>query len=208
MALQGRHLWFTICGKVLIKVPEPSSGPAKTSDFDPGGYTSLSLHGGGTSRRLRERYPESDPIPYTEVKTSRKDTKLGGIKAAISPCGGEARILARVRVEARVTQRQNGVVLEGFSLSSGHQPPSSAWRRCLPPSAVVCRPPSAAVPENMQRSGLVRGIFPDSIFGFGYLYPQLWLTVWPRRGRVEVAAVWVVAVARAFVASLFEFRGS
>ncbi|KAL4376643.1 hypothetical protein GQ457_02G007370 [Hibiscus cannabinus] len=72
MALQGRHLWFTICGKVLIKVPEPSSGPTKTSDFDPGGYTSLSLHGGGTSRRLREGYPKSDPIPYTEVKTSRK----------------------------------------------------------------------------------------------------------------------------------------
>ncbi|KAL4281700.1 hypothetical protein GQ457_03G034180 [Hibiscus cannabinus] len=65
---------------VLIKVPEPSSGPAKTSDFDPGGYTSLSLHGGGTSRRQRERYPESDPIPYTEVKTSRK----GALKNAIN----------------------------------------------------------------------------------------------------------------------------
>ncbi|KAK8633191.1 hypothetical protein V6N13_014039 [Hibiscus sabdariffa] len=75
MALQGRHLWFTICGKVLIKVPEPSSGPTKTSDFDPGGYTSLNLHGGGTSRRLREGYPESDPIPYTEMKTSRKRSR-------------------------------------------------------------------------------------------------------------------------------------
>ncbi|KAL4303161.1 hypothetical protein GQ457_10G007400 [Hibiscus cannabinus] len=72
MKALARSFHDLILSRVLIKVPEPSSGPAKTSDFDPGGYTSLSLHGGGTSRRLRERYPESDPIPYTEVKTSRK----------------------------------------------------------------------------------------------------------------------------------------
>ncbi|KAK8639392.1 hypothetical protein V6N13_137775 [Hibiscus sabdariffa] len=141
-----------------MKVPEPSSGSAKTSDFDPGGYTSLSLHGGGTSRRIRERYPESDLIPYTEVKTSRKDTKFKGTGAAISPCGAWGADLASGSGPGLGSPR---ALCALFLLHRRLEraPPRSVVHRRHPSWSIAVRrhsPPSVAAPEDMQRLGLVR----------------------------------------------------